>query len=179
MKIKESTIRDIVREKSSIKLLVQETYNQTIEAEKWDIFLSHSKKDEELLIGAAEFLRSKGFTVYVDWVYDIQLNRSDVNIDTALKLQERMQNCKMMIYLHTVNSGNSKWCPWELGYFDGCHNGNVFRMPLTDDEGNVGNQEYLALYPYVDLNRYNEILYVYTTSGDNIQLSEAKQKSFK
>jgi len=46
--------------------------------------------------------------------------------------------------------------PWELGFFDG-HNGNVAILPvLTDAEQEFKGQEYLSLYPYVDIAGTNE-----------------------
>ena len=41
--------------------------------------------------------------------------------------------------------------PWELGFFDGFKQ-NVAILPvLTDDEKEFKGQEYLSLYPYVDI----------------------------
>src|SRR6056297_3111492 len=64
----------------------------------FDIFLSHSKMDERYVLGAKRILEEKGFTVYVDWIADPQLDRSYVNKKTADYLRTRMKQCKLMFY---------------------------------------------------------------------------------
>ncbi|TOO18568.1 toll-Interleukin receptor, partial [Vibrio parahaemolyticus] len=56
----------------------------------YDIFLSHSSKDAELILGVKATLEDMGYSVYVDWVNDPQLDRSKVNESTAQLLRERM-----------------------------------------------------------------------------------------
>lgn len=120
----------------------------------YDVFLSHSKMDASLVLGAKRILELKGYTVYVDWIDDPQLDRSKVNRKTADTLRSRMRSCKLMFYLHTTNASLSKWCPWELGYFDGYTypNPRVFIFPLlAPGEKSFQGQEYLQLYPIVDI----------------------------
>lgn len=118
----------------------------------FDIFLSHSIKDADLVLGTMRILESTGKTVYVDWVADPALDRSNVTSATANQLRERMQQSKSLFYLYSKNSSYSRWMPWELGYFDG-RNGNVAILPIVE----VGNarefrgEEFLGLYPYVDV----------------------------
>ncbi|WP_158816059.1 hypothetical protein [Methylocapsa sp. S129] len=41
--------------------------------------------------------------------------------------------------------------PWELGYFDGFHQGRIAILPLVSSEGaGFDGQEYLRLYPVVE-----------------------------
>ena len=125
----------------------------------YDVFLSHSKMDTELVVGAKRILELKGYTVYVDWVDDPQLDRSKVNRQTADKLRIRMRSCKLMFYLHTSNGSLSKWCPWELGYFDGYTypNPRVFIFPLlASGETSFQGQEYLELYPIIDIDHVDK-----------------------
>ncbi|QFS85187.1 TIR domain-containing protein [Roseivivax sp. THAF197b] len=120
----------------------------------YDVFLSHSKMDSSLVLGAKRILELKGYTVYVDWVDDPQLDRNKVNRQTAEKLRTRMRSCQLMFYLHTSNASLSKWCPWELGYFDGYTypNPRVFVFPLlAPGETSFQGQEYLKLYPIIDI----------------------------
>jgi hypothetical protein len=116
----------------------------------FDIFLSHSKADEEVILGAKSMFEDKGFSVYVDWIDDPHLDRSQVTAKTAGELRERMSQCKMLVYAHSLNSAASTWMPWELGYFDG-KTGKIGILPIAtgstlEFEGN----EYLGLYPYID-----------------------------
>lgn len=120
------------------------------ENEDFDVFLSHSIDDYDLVLGVFILLKQQNLRVYVDWVVDKQLNRSSVNRETAAVLRERMKQSKSMMYISTENSSSSKWMPWELGFFDGLKPGRVAILPLLDAENQVyKGQEYLGLYPVV------------------------------
>lgn len=121
---------------------------------RFDIFLSHSIRDSEIVLGAMHLLEEGGFTVYVDWVVDPSLDRDNVNGATAEKLRKRMRQSDMLVYVHSNHSQKSRWMPWELGYFDG-RNGNVAVLPILPNSGNLSfvNEEYLQLYPKVDMIR--------------------------
>ena len=117
----------------------------------FDVFLSHSRLDSELILGVKVVLESAGRTVYVDWVDDPQLDRSKVSASTANSLRARMRQSKALFYVQSGNASVSRWMPWELGYFDG-YSGNVAVLPVVKSatEGFKG-EEYLGLYPYVDV----------------------------
>ncbi|MAS04603.1 MAG: toll-Interleukin receptor [Ahrensia sp.] len=121
------------------------------EREVFDIFLSHSFRDARIILGIAEVLESQGVRVYVDWLVDSQLNRSEVNAATARLLRKRMGQCKSLIFATSTSSPSSKWMPWELGYFDGLNGSNISIMPIEehDTPGKYG-QEYLELYPAIE-----------------------------
>lgn len=122
---------------------------------KFDIFLSHSFQDRELVVGTKRLIEEAGFTVYVDWIDDAELDRSKVDRDRADHLRLRMQQCDTLFYAHTPNAALSKWCPWELGYFDALKapDRQVFVLPVVDGERYEG-QEYLSLYDVVELASY-------------------------
>ena len=49
-------------------------------------------------------------------------------------------------FLVTANTGQSRWCPWELGYADGTkENKKIVVIGTCDQHGIYGN-EYLDLY---------------------------------
>ena len=142
-----------------------EAANQQFSASKtYDIFLSHSYQDAQLVLGAKLKLEDKGFTVYVDWIDDNQMSRDNVNKKTAETLRIRMKVCKSFLYLATNNAGHSKWMPWELGFFDGLKKNKIAILPvLANADQDFNGQEYLSLYPIVkDYSILND-LYV---SGD-------------
>lgn len=117
----------------------------------YDIFLSHSKLDSELVLGVKLVLESAGHSVYVDWISDPQLDRDRVSAATAEKLRVRMGQSRALFYVHSKNSSISRWMPWELGYFDG-FNGNVAILPVLETSSSYfQGEEYLGLYPYVDV----------------------------
>lgn len=118
---------------------------------RFDVFLSHSFRDKELVLGIKRILERSKQTVYVDWIDDPLLDRRHVTLATANRLRDRMQACDSLIYAATSHAENSKWMPWELGYFDGRKGPEavaVMKLPRYAGE-NVG-QEYLDLYPQVE-----------------------------
>ncbi len=134
------------------KSLHEEAKN-TPERETFQIFLSHSFLDAETVLGLRQILMDLGYTVYVDWVEDAQLDRTQVSTATAGTLRKRMQNSECLFFATSPNSPKSKWMPWELGYFDGAKMNRVAICPLNETETETSayaGQEYLGLYPYVD-----------------------------
>lgn len=118
---------------------------------RFDVFLSHSVKDAELVLGVVGILKDMGKKVYVDWVVDKQLSRDSVTKETAETLRNRMKQSSKLLYLATDNASSSKWMPWELGYFDGLKSGKVSILPLVDSvDSSFQGQEYLGLYPALD-----------------------------
>lgn len=117
----------------------------------FDIFLSHSYLDAEVILGLREDITNMGFSVYVDWIDDDDLERSEVSKETAEQLRKRMQHCKCLFFATSGNSTYSKWMPWECGYFDGIKS-KVAICPVTKKptgNDNYDGQEYLGLYPYI------------------------------
>ena len=91
-------------------------------------------------------LKEQGFSVFVD-----RVDAKGTNIETmADKLKSAMDKSKYVLYVHTHNSRNSKWTPWEIGYFDSKKGAdNVFVMPLLDDAKQIApytGQEYSQAY---------------------------------
>jgi hypothetical protein len=117
----------------------------------FDVFLSHSINDANLVLGVMVLLERQGLSVYVDWITDSELDRTNVTKETAARLRDRMQHSKSLLYIASENASTSKWMPWELGYFDGLRMGGVAILPLLDDADDpFPEQEYLNLYPIVD-----------------------------
>ena len=131
--------------------ILASSINDQSDTDEYDIFLSHSSRDAELVMGLKLMLEDIGYSVYVDWIEDRQLDRTKVDRNTALVLKERMDQCRSLIYAFTENAANSKWMPWELGYFDGTK-GLVAVLPITDEskEEFVGF-EYLGIYYYIQI----------------------------
>ncbi|WP_251125921.1 TIR domain-containing protein [Exiguobacterium sp. s22] len=117
----------------------------------YDIFLSHSFQDADLILGFTKELEQRGYSVYVDWIEDAQLDRNHVNAHTANQLRFRMKKCKCLLFVSTDNSVLSKWMPWELGYFDGMK-GRVAIVPVVTSSSvsdSYKGQEYLGIYDYI------------------------------
>src|SRR5260370_4726092 len=133
----------------------------------FDIFMSHSFKDAEIIGGIKVLIEETGLTVYVDWIEDAQLDRSQVTAETADMLRQRMSHCRFLLYATSEQSSNSKWMPWELGYFDGLKNGKVGILPIVESgNDSFDGQEYLGLY------RAYEVIH-FTQAGRQVGRSTA------
>ncbi len=122
--------------------------------QSFDIFLSHSFKDAELILGVKSILEDQGFSVYVDWHDDPQMFRGSVSEETAEILRKRMRQSKSLIYVATDNASGSKWMPWELGCSDGYKPKGVAILLLEYEGSAFKGQEYLSLYPVVQKGQY-------------------------
>lgn len=121
----------------------------------FDIFLSHAYNDRTTVIGVYAILRSMGFSVYVDWIHDPKLSRTLVTPATAAVLRKRVRQSDSLMYATTQSSTNSKWMPWECGFFDG-HDGHVAILPVVASTSSTySGQEYLGLYPIAAKNSYS------------------------
>lgn len=120
---------------------------------KFDIFLSHSYLDKEEVLGLYRELTEMGFSVYVDWIIDADLDRNNVTKITAELIKSRMKNSKSLLLAISTNASMSKWMPWELGFVDG-HTNRCAIVPISKDNldtNSFNRVEYLKLYPYVDM----------------------------
>lgn len=135
----------------SLGEVITESMESSKKVSSFDVFLSHSINDKELVLGVKVLLEDMGKKVYVDWVDDPELDRSQVNKHTAERLRGRMTQSESLLYIATESASNSKWMPWELGFFDGHKPGKVSILPVLDSENQkFEGQEYLGLYPTVD-----------------------------
>jgi hypothetical protein len=103
------------------------------------------------VLGLKTTIETMHHLVYVDWVEDDHLVRSEVSRVTAELLRQRMSKSQSLLFATSDTSASSKWMPWECGYFDGLK-GKVAICPLTTEPRNwnyYSGQEYLGLYPYV------------------------------
>jgi hypothetical protein len=117
----------------------------------YDIFLSHSFLDKSEVKGLYLELTSYGYSVYVDWIVDPQLDRSNVTKASAELIRNRMKSSKSLLLAISTNADLSKWIPWELGFVDGNTNKCAIipvskeRIPPKAFKG----KEYLKLYPFI------------------------------
>lgn len=164
---------------SKAKVILAEAVNEqrsySSELKTYDIFLSHSSDDAELVAGLKLEIEDLGLSVYVDWIEDPKLSRAHVTKQTALVLQARMKQCRSLIYAFSEHASNSKWMPWELGYFDGIK-GTVAVLPISEwTKEDFKGTEYLGIYYYIQIARVEgseEVkLWVYETSTKYINFN--------
>jgi hypothetical protein len=118
----------------------------------YDVFLSHSARDKATVLAILEIIKNKGYSAYVDWIDDSQTDRNAI----ASKIKTAINKSARLLYIHTHNSINSKWTPWEIGCFDSAKGVNkIAIMPLLDNNNNTpsySGQEYLQQYNTISAN---------------------------
>lgn len=117
----------------------------------FDIFLSHSFLDKSDVQGLYQELTDFGFTVYVDWIIDPHLDRTNVTKASATLIQGRLKSSKTLLLAISTNAVMSKWMPWELGYVDG-HTNKCAIIPVSKEgtpPKSFKGTEYLLLYPFI------------------------------
>lgn len=159
--------------------LFVEFYNESlcIQKEQYDIFLVPDMMPKDQLYGLLWMFNQAGYAVSLDW--------KKLDGETRLKLTEgaaqiqkmRMNRCKTLIYMTDKELVETKWCPWELGYFDGHSDGKCCIFPILDEEEKIfQGQEYFGLYPYLEYDMHyqdgNWDFWVCKTSGEAVVLSE-------
>lgn len=114
--------------------------------EHYDIFVSHSAKDKSIILCIVEMIEEMGYKAYVDWIDDSLSERDEI----ANKIKIAINKSTKLLYVHTHNSINSKWTPWEIGCFDSKKGKkNIAVLPLLSDKLNLPSyigQEYLKQY---------------------------------
>ncbi len=161
--IKESNLREIADQEikkdasySSInremikKALLLESSEQFTEEKHFDIFLSHSFLDKDLILGLSKLFERYGYSVYIDWIEDSDLDRKNVTVKNVKILKQRMSSSKCLVYATSKNTSQSKWMPWELGFMDSFTNKVAICPIVSSYRINYIGIEYLSIYPYID-----------------------------
>ena len=149
MVLNEAILRQAAQE--ARRSYAYESYSYSIPhfdaAENYDLFISHSFTDKDLVTGLYHLFSQAGYKVYIDWIDDSSLDRKSVTPETAAIIKRRIKSSKGAAYIATTNSIMSKWCPWELGVSDGMHD-RVCILPVMNYS--FKGHEYLGLYPYLE-----------------------------
>ena len=115
----------------------------------FDIFISYNFNDKAIIRGVYNELTEMGFKVYVDFIVDSSLDRSNVTLQTAQTIRRRLENSKSLIYAQSPYAAMSRWMPLELGVVDG-HTKRCAVLPILANSTDLyGKQEYLKLYPVI------------------------------
>lgn len=163
-------------EKSASYEGLNESFGFDEASDEYDVFLSHRYADKEAVAGLALMLRDDyDLNVYVDWQCD-NLNRKDVDRNTAKIIRDRIVQSKSLLYVISDSSMDSNWMPWEVGLMDGLK-GRVAVCPLlvSSDNASAIGLEYLSLYPYISnekTDKGNEMLWINETKSKYCTLKD-------
>lgn len=143
--------------------LIHYIYNSQMRLEQmkeYDLFLSHSSADSELLLKLKSRLNHDNLNVYIDWVNDSDaLKRNLTNVNTAKVIIERLKYSKALMYVLTDSAHNSSWTPWELGFFH-AYKGKIC---IYNPNNIIHKVAYLEIYPEIVLD--GNVFFVKTDDG--------------
>jgi hypothetical protein len=141
-----------------------------------DVFVSHKLEDKQKAERLAALIGSWGFECYLD-ANDAELDKFYVDTKgrkqqtvqdpaaMAAHIRDSLRTCRCFIYAYSSRSAQSKWMPWELGFFDGrwgrrhiglydLDEATVAGTPRHRDNSvrpdTLSLQEYLQMYEPVD-----------------------------
>lgn len=124
---------------------------------RYDIFLSQTIRDAEIVLGVYDLLTSAGYSVFCDWIEAPDTDRSKVTPANAAQIRATMGVSDTLLFLDTKGADQSLWMCWELGWFDGGR-GPVAVLPvLTEGERYYRGREFLGLYPYIEVDEDGRI----------------------
>lgn len=135
----------------------------------FDIFLSHGYLDKGVIGGLFIVLSKMGYSVYVDWLIDPDLDRSSVNRKTADRIKKRMVQSDTLFHATSTNTQRSNWMPWETGYMDSRTDKCAIAEIELDGNTAFTAQEYLLLYPFVteENGAYSPKIYINNRENGN------------
>lgn len=121
------------------------------------VFLSHSHKDKDLVLGIIETITYLGnVTVYVDWD-DLSMPQV-TNRETAERIKKHIATFDYFLVLATKNAMESRWVPWEIGIADSIKSeSRIAIIPVTNQYENFKGNEYLQLYRRIEITEDNRL----------------------
>lgn len=138
--------------------LLKHIYNSQLEKEKmYDLFLSHSSLNQDLILKLKTALNASNLNIYVDWINDQEsLKRELTNVDTAEVIIQRLKYCKALLFIYTEDSLKSFWTPWEIGYFHSLKGKICVYFSENIDKTKV--PAFINIYPIVNIENGNFIV---------------------
>ena len=110
---------------------------------KYSIFISYSRKDREKVVPYAEFLRSHGYSVWID-LEDLPAGHAfPEEIVNAIK------DCKILLFFSSIHSNDSKWVKREVVYADQ-QDKLILPIRLDDSEYHSSLQLLLSGVEHID-----------------------------
>ncbi|WP_455542932.1 toll/interleukin-1 receptor domain-containing protein [Intestinibacter sp.] len=129
-------------EKSQFYMTPEDLYyrlnNDSIQNKKeYDVFISHSSKDSDLVRKIIKALNKEKLNCYCDWTSDNDFLRRELVSDfTKEALKVRMKQCKKFLLIETKNALESEWVNFELEYYSNINKSNMFYISIEGDDIN-------------------------------------------
>lgn len=125
--------------------------DKTIQKMKtYDLFISHSYLDREIVSDIVRKMNDCGLNCYVDWTADSDfLKRALVSDFTKEVLKARMKSSRKLLYLSSSNSRSSSWVDFELKYYQEEVQNDIWMIILDGDDAHDFKQiDYTKIESY-------------------------------
>lgn len=117
-----------------IDLLKRIESNNIQNKKVYDVFISHSYKDTDIIKKIIKALNKHSLNIYCDWTSDNDfLKRELVSDYTKVVLKKRIAQSNNVVFVKTQNSLESDWVNFELDYSRDLGK-NILCINLTDEE---------------------------------------------
>lgn len=165
---KKKSVHMILEPERNPACLLNHLAAQSIETlMKFDVFISHSSADEEMLIPLFRRLNQAGMVAYIDWVNDRErLPREACCAETAAVLGARIRQSRLFLFVVSDESLRSTWCAWELGFAAAI--GMPIYLYYDEQDASAPLPEYLRAYSVIDLSDWG----LNVETGGNLHSSE-------
>lgn len=107
---------DIEENPSELLRMIYDSQHNILQS--FDVFISHSYKDQEDILKLKDILNHQGLYVYVDWINDSEmLTREKQNCDTFNVLFERMRQSSTLLFVYSTQSISSANTAKEVSFY--------------------------------------------------------------
>lgn len=131
------------------------------------IFLCHSHLDKTIVNKVLALFNTLGVHTYIDWMDTSMPTETGKNTGSIIK--QKIESSDKFLFLATYNALRSKWCNWELGLaYSAKGEGDFAVLPIESKSGNWLGNEYLALYPEMQIEALDSIE---TLNAEDIAIS--------
>lgn len=149
---------------------------------KYDVFLSHSSKDKEIVRAVAERLRADGVRV---WFEDWEIRPRTAKALRAKKIEEGLEHSRALVLCMSVNAFDSDWAMLESQAFrfrDPVNEERRFiplRLDKTPIEGALTQISYINWLPKGQRREYTALLEACRPTVEPPTVSKQFEKAFQ
>jgi len=129
----------------------------------FDIFLSHRYylKFYNIIIFYILSIHY-ALNVYVDWIFDYDIDRKTLTPDTVKLLKERMKQSRKLLFFNILSSATTNWMAWEVGYFSCLRKDSI---GILDLDGYCNGNKNVEVLSSNDTLKYNDVNGIYVESS--------------
>lgn len=136
-----------------------------------DVFVSHKREDTGVAKKLVRRIRKFGYSCYADYEDPFLLDDEDRDPErVSHRIRTNLRGCTALIFIHSGQAIESKWMPWELGFFDG--RWGMASVAIYDVAHQKLPPEYASIYTEVTDENLKEFLHRSTSANQLLTRSD-------